>query len=86
MASARSLRVTVREPTVARPSEPLGVRISRGACRSSPADGGRRRGLVWAAMGWMAATLFALVGFRDAAPSAQPIGGSWTTPRSYGQS
>ncbi len=35
---------------------------------------GQRRGLVWGAMGWMAATLFALVSFRDAAPGAPPIG------------
>lgn len=35
---------------------------------------GQRRGLEWGAMGWMAATLFALVGFRDAAPGAPPIG------------
>ncbi|MEV6608645.1 DUF4436 family protein [Kutzneria sp. NPDC051319] len=32
-------------------------------------------GLVWPAMGWMAATLFALVGFRNAAPGSPPIGG-----------
>jgi hypothetical protein len=31
-------------------------------------------GLVWPAMGWMAATLFALVGFRNAAPGSPPIG------------
>jgi hypothetical protein len=35
----------------------------------------RKMGLVWPAMGWMAATLFALVGFRNAAPGAPPIGG-----------
>ncbi|MFC4947808.1 DUF4436 family protein [Pseudonocardia sp. GCM10023141] len=34
----------------------------------------RRLGLVWPAMGWMAATLFALVGFRNAAPGLPPIG------------
>ncbi|MFI6317128.1 DUF4436 family protein [Nonomuraea sp. NPDC050556] len=32
------------------------------------------RGLVWPAMGWMAASLFALAGFRSAAPGAPPIG------------
>lgn len=31
-------------------------------------------GLVWPAMGWMAATLFALVAFRNAAPGSPPIG------------
>ncbi|CCK32004.1 putative membrane protein [Streptomyces davaonensis JCM 4913] len=31
-------------------------------------------GLVWSAMGWMAATLFALVGLRNAAPGSPPIG------------
>ena len=35
---------------------------------------GRRMGLVWPALGWMAATLFALVGFRNAAPGSPPIG------------
>ncbi|GAA3436472.1 DUF4436 family protein [Kutzneria kofuensis] len=35
----------------------------------------KRMGLVWPAMGWMAATLFALVGFRNAAPGSPPIGG-----------
>ena len=34
----------------------------------------RRRGLVWPALGWMAATLFALVGLRNAAPGSPPIG------------
>lgn len=34
----------------------------------------RRLGLVWPALGWMAATLFALVGFRNAAPGLPPIG------------
>jgi hypothetical protein len=33
-----------------------------------------RLGLVWPALGWMAATLFALVGFRNAAPGLPPIG------------
>ncbi len=33
-----------------------------------------RLGLVWPAMGWMAATLFALVGFRNSAPGLPPIG------------
>lgn len=34
----------------------------------------RRRGLVWPALGWMAATLFAIAGFRNAAPGSPPIG------------
>jgi hypothetical protein len=34
----------------------------------------RRLGLVWPALGWMAATLFALVGFRNAAPGLPPVG------------
>ncbi|MDI2125783.1 DUF4436 domain-containing protein [Yinghuangia seranimata] len=34
----------------------------------------RRRGLVWPALGWMAATLFALAGFRNTAPGSPPIG------------
>lgn len=34
----------------------------------------RREGMVWPAMGWMAATLFALIGMRNAAPGAPPIG------------
>lgn len=34
----------------------------------------RRKGLVWPALGWMAATLFAVVGFRNAAPGGPPIG------------
>ncbi len=34
----------------------------------------KKMGLVWPAMGWMAATLFALVGFRNAAPGSPPIG------------
>lgn len=34
----------------------------------------RRRGLVWPALGWMAATLFALAGLRNTAPGAPPIG------------
>ncbi|MEY9874671.1 disulfide bond formation protein DsbB [Streptacidiphilus sp. MAP12-33] len=34
----------------------------------------RRSGLVWPALGWMAATLFALVGLRNAAPGSPPIG------------
>lgn len=33
-----------------------------------------RRGLIWPAFGWMAATLFALVSLRNAAPGAPPIG------------
>ena len=34
----------------------------------------RRRGLVWPALGWMAATLFALAGMRNTAPGNPPIG------------
>jgi len=34
----------------------------------------RREGMVWAALGWMAATIFALVGLRNAAPGSPPIG------------
>jgi hypothetical protein len=34
----------------------------------------RRRGLVWPALGWMAATVFALAGLRNVAPGAPPIG------------
>ena len=34
----------------------------------------RRRGLVWPALGWMAATLSAIAGFRNAAPGSPPIG------------
>jgi Domain of unknown function (DUF4436) len=34
----------------------------------------RGQGLVWPALGWMAATLFALIGMRNAAPGAPPIG------------
>ncbi|MGJ5895039.1 DUF4436 family protein [Streptomyces niveiscabiei] len=34
----------------------------------------RRRGLVWPALSWMAATLFALVGMRNAAPGSPPAG------------
>lgn len=34
----------------------------------------QRRGVVWPALGWMAATLFAIVGFRNAAPGTPPIG------------
>lgn len=34
----------------------------------------RRRGLVWPAFGFMAATLFALSGFRNIAPGQPPIG------------
>ncbi|GAA1955952.1 DUF4436 family protein [Kitasatospora viridis] len=33
-----------------------------------------RQGLVWPSLGWMAATLFALVGMRNAAPGSPPIG------------
>jgi len=34
----------------------------------------RHQGMVWPALGWMAATLFALVGMRNAAPGSPPIG------------
>ena len=34
----------------------------------------QRRGLVWPAMGWVAATLFALAAFRNTAPGAPPSG------------
>ncbi|MFI8966839.1 DUF4436 family protein [Streptomyces sp. NPDC053493] len=34
----------------------------------------RGQGLVWPALGWMAATLFALSAFRNAAPGTPPIG------------
>ncbi len=34
----------------------------------------RRRGLVWPSFGFMAATLFALAGFRNLAPGSPPIG------------
>ncbi|MGW7434645.1 DUF4436 family protein [Streptomyces sp. NPDC054849] len=34
----------------------------------------RGEGLVWAALGWMAATLFALSAFRNNAPGTPPIG------------
>jgi hypothetical protein len=34
----------------------------------------RRRGLVWPALGWMAATLFALASLRNVAPGEPPIG------------
>jgi hypothetical protein len=34
----------------------------------------QRRGLTWPALGWMAATLFALTAFRNAAPGSPPIG------------
>ena len=34
----------------------------------------RREGLVWPALGWMAATLFALSAFRNNAPGSPPIG------------
>ncbi|WP_327359966.1 DUF4436 family protein [Streptomyces sp. NBC_01296] len=34
----------------------------------------KKEGLTWPALGWMAATLFALVGFRNAAPGSPPIG------------
>ncbi|MFF4138839.1 DUF4436 family protein [Streptomyces mirabilis] len=34
----------------------------------------RHEGLIWPALGWMAATLFALVSFRNAAPGSPPIG------------
>jgi hypothetical protein len=34
----------------------------------------RRMGIVWPGMGWMAATSFALIGLRNAAPGSPPIG------------
>src|SRR5262249_33939412 len=34
----------------------------------------RRRGLVWPGFAWMAATLFALISVRNAAPGSPPIG------------
>ncbi|MEU5218234.1 DUF4436 family protein [Streptomyces sp. NPDC020807] len=34
----------------------------------------RRKGLTWPALGWMAATLFALAAFRNTAPGQPPIG------------
>ncbi|WP_017236505.1 DUF4436 domain-containing protein [Streptomyces sp. SS] len=34
----------------------------------------RRMGLTWPALGWMAATLFALAAFRNTAPGSPPIG------------
>lgn len=34
----------------------------------------RRMGLTWPALGWMAATLFALAAFRNTAPGTPPIG------------
>lgn len=34
----------------------------------------RRQGIVWPSLGWMAATLFALIGMRNAAPGSPPIG------------
>lgn len=34
----------------------------------------RRQPLTWPALGWLAATLFALVGLRNAAPGSPPIG------------
>ncbi|MFJ8628369.1 DUF4436 family protein [Kitasatospora sp. NPDC093550] len=33
-----------------------------------------RQGVVWPSLGWMAATLFALIGMRNAAPGSPPIG------------
>ncbi|MGW3044324.1 DUF4436 family protein [Kitasatospora sp. NPDC001159] len=36
--------------------------------------GRTRKGMVWPALGWMAATLFALAGFRNTAPGSPPIG------------
>ncbi|MFD8756095.1 DUF4436 family protein [Kitasatospora sp. NPDC059577] len=33
-----------------------------------------RQGMVWPSLGWMAATLFALIGMRNAAPGSPPIG------------
>ncbi|MFH9352081.1 DUF4436 family protein [Kitasatospora sp. NPDC017646] len=34
----------------------------------------QRRGIIWPALSWMAATLFALVGMRNAAPGNPPVG------------
>ncbi|MFI6158120.1 DUF4436 family protein [Kitasatospora sp. NPDC051170] len=34
----------------------------------------KREGLVWPSLGWMAASLFALIGMRNAAPGTPPIG------------
>ena len=34
----------------------------------------RRKGMIWPAFGWMAATLFALISVRNAAPGSPPIG------------
>ncbi|MFF1405153.1 DUF4436 family protein [Streptomyces sp. NPDC058294] len=34
----------------------------------------QRQGLIWPSLGWMAATFFALVGLRNAAPGTPPIG------------
>ncbi|WP_343234858.1 DUF4436 family protein [Streptomyces sp. ICC4] len=34
----------------------------------------RSKGLTWPALGWMAATLFALAAFRNTAPGTPPIG------------
>ncbi|MFE6051445.1 DUF4436 family protein [Kitasatospora sp. NPDC056446] len=34
----------------------------------------KREGLVWPSLGWMAASLFALIGMRNSAPGAPPIG------------
>ncbi|MGW3044317.1 DUF4436 family protein [Kitasatospora sp. NPDC001159] len=34
----------------------------------------KREGLVWPSLGWMAATIFALIGMRNAAPGSPPIG------------
>ncbi|MEV7026152.1 DUF4436 family protein [Kitasatospora sp. NPDC093558] len=34
----------------------------------------KREGLVWPSLGWMAASLFALIGMRNAAPGSPPIG------------
>lgn len=36
--------------------------------------GHRRLGMVWPGLGWMAATLFALAGYRNTAPGQPPIG------------
>ncbi|MEU9047627.1 MULTISPECIES: DUF4436 family protein [unclassified Kitasatospora] len=34
----------------------------------------KREGLIWPSLGWMAATIFALIGMRNAAPGSPPIG------------
>ncbi|WP_324290797.1 DUF4436 family protein [Streptomyces sp. H27-S2] len=45
----------------------------------------RRKGLTWPALGWMAATLFALAAFRNTAPGSPPIGCLLDYSRSSGR-